>query len=1041
MSSIFHFIMQAGGQSTTTASSGLAWKTLESVVSSNNGVSEAVESKTSSDHLVGRDNNLEASGDSLPTSRASNLKLVNTKHDGDSAALCLESSSPQEALRKPQLEESTVSAKQEVPSDSVTSKFAGSDSLAEQQSVRDEVPNLGTAEGGLNESASHSRDVPGEGNEGNVSLSDVRTDADISHGVKTMTADAVPGGSDAIARQSSNVSNPDLSEAVLKNEGDSAENMSTDLASLSISGTKDQSVPESNKSKNPSTKGKKKRREYLLKADAAGSTSDLYNAYKGPEDKKESAVPSDSAETSPTNETLKQLPAEATSVDTAASGKSVPSKAEPDDWEDAADISTPKLEPSGGESQSSGRLVGHDEDLNENMSKKYSRDFLMKFCDQCTELPDGFGIATDIADVLMSTHVNASYLVDRDSYPSPGRMTDRQSGGPRIDRRGGVMLEDDRWGRMPAPSSSGRDMRLDVGYGANVRLRPGQGGNFGVLRNAHAHAQMIMQYGGGILPMQAMGPQGVMPRNSPDADRWQRATNFQQKGLIPSPNTPLQTMHKAERKYEVGKVADEEEAKQRQLKAILNKLTPQNFEKLFEQVKAVNIDNAVTLTGVINQIFDKALMEPTFCEMYANFCYYLAGELPDFSEDNEKITFKRLLLNKCQEEFERGEREQEEANKDDKEGEVKQTAEEREEKRVKARRRMLGNIRLIGELYKKKMLTERIMHECIKKLLGQYENPDEEDVEALCKLMSTIGEMIDHPKAKEHMDAYFDRMTKLSNNMKLSSRVRFMLKDAIELRKNKWQQRRKVEGPKKIEEVHRDAAQERQAQTSRLARGSSMNSSSRRGPMDYAPRGSAMLASPTSQMGSFRGLSNQARGYAGQDVRIDDRQSYDARTVPLPQRPLGDDSITLGPQGGLARGMSIRGMPAMQGTSLADIPSVAVESRRMAAGLNGFSSLPDRSSYGTREELVPRYVPDRFGGSHGFDQMTGPERDVNYGNRDFRTPDRSFDRPAPAQGQPQAFTENVPPEKGYSEERLRDKSMAAIKEFYRYHLFSYPPVF
>jgi len=60
---------------------------------------------------------------------------------------------------------------------------------------------------------------------------------------------------------------------------------------------------------------------------------------------------------------------------------------------------------------------------------------------------------------------------------------------------------------------------------------------------------------------------------------------------------------------------------------------------------------------------------------------------------------------------------------------------------------MLGNIRLIGELYKKRMLTERIMHVCIKKLLGNYQNPDEEYFEALCILMSTIGEMIDHSKA------------------------------------------------------------------------------------------------------------------------------------------------------------------------------------------------------------------------------------------------------------------------------------------------------
>nr|CAB3485288.1 unnamed protein product [Digitaria exilis] len=33
------------------------------------------------------------------------------------------------------------------------------------------------------------------------------------------------------------------------------------------------------------------------------------------------------------------------------------------------------------------------------------------------------------------------------------------------------------------------------------------------------------------------------------------------------------------------------------------------------KVKELNIDNVVTLTGVISQIFDKALMEPTFCEI------------------------------------------------------------------------------------------------------------------------------------------------------------------------------------------------------------------------------------------------------------------------------------------------------------------------------------------------------------------------------------------------------------------------------------------
>ncbi|XP_044501768.1 eukaryotic translation initiation factor 4G-like isoform X2 [Mangifera indica] len=899
----------------------------------------------------------------------------------------------------------------------LTSKSANLDDQTQQESVlktaatSNEVSMVATVEEKFDEPASYCT----EGGTGrvsdNMSISGAMGSADVEslHVNMTSSVDTLSSRSSAIDENSAHPSTTETPEEMMRNERESLENRGAGLVSVPASGFKDKPVLELTGSKSTTSGGKKKRKEILQKADAAGTTSDLYMAYKGPEEKKEVGIPSETADNSSTVINLKQ-----SSVDAVASEKIVQIKTEPDDWEDAADISTPKLEPSGVGEQSSRPLVQNEDNGDGNLGKKYSRDFLLKFSEHCTDLPEGFEIASDIAEVMMGANISVSHLVDRDSYPSPGRTMDRLTGGPRMDRRGSVIVDDDRWGRITGPSLA-RDMRLDVGYGGNAGFRPGQGGNYGVLRNPRA--QMPVQYGGGILsgPTQSMGPQGGMQRNSPDADRWQRATNFQQKGLIPSP-TPLQVMHKAEKKYEVGKVTDEEEAKKRQLKAILNKLTPQNFDKLFEQVKGVNIDNAVTLTGVISQIFDKALMEPTFCEMYANFCFHLAGELPDFCEDNEKITFKRLLLNKCQEEFERGEREQEEANKADKEGEIKQSDEEREEKRIKARRRMLGNIRLIGELYKKKMLTERIMHECIQKLLGQYESPDEEDVEALCKLMSTIGEMIDHPKAKEYMDAYFDRMVKLSNNLKLSSRVRFMLKDAIELRNNKWQQRRKVEGPKKIEEVHRDAAQERQAQTSRLSRGSSMNSSSRRAPPDFGPR-SAMLSSPTSQMGSFRGLPSQSRGYGVQDVRMDDRQSYESRVVaPLPQRPIGDDSITLGPQGGLARRMSSVGEP-----------------RITTAGLNGFSSLSERTAYGSREDLMPRYHPNRFAGPTTSDQMSAQEHSMNYANRDTRTPDQSFERPLatslPTLGQGQASTENAPSEVR-REECLRDMSLSTIKEFY-----------
>lgn len=795
----------------------------------------------------------------------------------------------------------------------------------------------------------------------------------------------------------------DLSDAHLGHEGDVMENSRPSSSSGMTSGP--------NKGRN---KGKKKLKEMLQKKDALGTTSDLYMAYKGPDEKKETGVA-----TELTSEDNSKVSDDAKPEVSIGKNKDEHSKAELDDWEDAAEISTPKLE-SSIKSEHGGSV--HDEEGG--TAKKYSRDFLLTFSAQCTDLPERFEITSDISEILMSANTNASRS-DRE-HPSPGRITDRPAGAARPDRRGSGTL-DDRRNKQPGPFPSVRDPGMDLAYGSNIMpFRGGTVPNYGVLRNPRAQGPTA--HASGILagPMHSLGFQG-MQRNNSDADRWQRATNFN-KGLMPVPQGPSQVMHKAEKKYEIGKISDEEEAKQRKLKGILNKLTPQNFEKLFEQVKEVNIDNTVTLTGVISQIFDKALTEPTFCEMYANFCQHLASELPELSVDNEKITFRRLLLNKCQEEFERGEREEQEANKADNEGEDESKLSEgvREELRLKARRRMLGNIRLIGELYKKRMLTERIMHECIKKLLGQYQNnPDEENIEALCKLMSTIGEMIDHPKAKEHMDAYFDIMGQLSNNMKLSSRVRFMLKDAIDLRKNKWQQRRKVEGPKKIEEVHRDAAQERQGQVGRLSRGPTMNSAMKRGqPVEFGSRGS-MLSSPMGQSGGFRAMPAQLRGFGGQDSRVDERNIYESRTlsVPLPQRPLSDEPITLGPQGGLARNMVFRGPPLMSSSPVVDNSPSFLDSRRMIGGMNGHNNVSDRGVYSSREDHY------RFGAPIAYDQSSSQDPNTN---REARYLDRNFDRVRPitppvARAAP---AQNIPSEKVWPEERLRDMSIAAIREYY-----------
>ena len=93
-----------------------------------------------------------------------------------------------------------------------------------------------------------------------------------------------------------------------------------------------------------------------------------------------------------------------------------------------------------------------------------------------------------------------------------------------------------------------------------------------------------------------------------------------------------------------------------------------------------------------------------------------------------------------------------------------------------AKRRGLGLVKFIGELYKLGMLTERIMHECVKKLVDYEGIPDEAEVESLTSLLRTIGASLDaSEKGPAMMDAYFARIHLMVETPNLPSRLRFML--------------------------------------------------------------------------------------------------------------------------------------------------------------------------------------------------------------------------------------------------------------------------
>ncbi|RLN02202.1 hypothetical protein BBJ28_00001270 [Nothophytophthora sp. Chile5] len=224
------------------------------------------------------------------------------------------------------------------------------------------------------------------------------------------------------------------------------------------------------------------------------------------------------------------------------------------------------------------------------------------------------------------------------------------------------------------------------------------------------------------------------------------------------------------------------------VKSLLNKLTREKFAKLTNELCAIEIDSLILLRSIVAIIMDKALEEANFADVYADLC-----------KEFHKRTFKKTWG-------------------------FNRVLEDGKGLAMRAKAKMLGNIRFIGELFKVDLIkvgeAASSILRCIFYLLGleliageagqevqaqAVRFPDEEDLEALCKMLATVGKKLDQPKTKMIMKIIILRMVELSENDKLPSRARFLIKDLLEMRDHQWEPRRKEMQQKTLDEVRREA--------------------------------------------------------------------------------------------------------------------------------------------------------------------------------------------------------------------------------------------
>ncbi|KAG8694202.1 hypothetical protein FRC11_002374, partial [Ceratobasidium sp. 423] len=156
------------------------------------------------------------------------------------------------------------------------------------------------------------------------------------------------------------------------------------------------------------------------------------------------------------------------------------------------------------------------------------------------------------------------------------------------------------------------------------------------------------------------------------------------------------------------------------LATLLDQLEAGDFDTASDHIvewanKSEREEDGRTLKEVTELIYKRVVDKPAVSGMYARLCRKVMERVSPNVQDKTirnsegqpisgGMLFRKYLLNRCQEDFERGWSTTE--------------SEVTPEAYRDAERSSRCPVEFIGELFKSQMLTERIMHECIKKLIS-----------------------------------------------------------------------------------------------------------------------------------------------------------------------------------------------------------------------------------------------------------------------------------------------------------------------------------
>ena len=303
------------------------------------------------------------------------------------------------------------------------------------------------------------------------------------------------------------------------------------------------------------------------------------------------------------------------------------------------------------------------------------------------------------------------------------------------------------------------------------------------------------------------------------------------------------------------RITDDLEKSKKTTQDILNKLASSNFNTLSDRILDVPIYSLNYLREMTKIIYEKGVLEPAFGEIYARLCHKIKCNKEkrwQIIMDGKEYKFVNIMVQLCEADFKRPE-----------------TTFEDEYNQRKDKMRRIGNIRLIGELYKKQMIPNSVIDHCIKTLINNKTNIS---VEVVCRLIHTVGMFFNEDTfLGEKLDSYLDNLDAVINDPSngIITRVKFSVREIHELRENNWNSRSFQGKTQTIKDI-KNKKKESEGMGMRLMPKMGLDKSSR----ESSPKQMSYSRITSSNSKSYRSFNNKS-SYHSKSDGYQDRGSGD----------------------------------------------------------------------------------------------------------------------------------------------------------------------